>query len=212
MGNEGSMKHREEHWESVYREKRADEVSWYRPHLDRSLAFLDDCKLDASARIVDVGGGASTFVDDLLESGFTDITVLDLSSAALSRAQARLGDRAKDVRWIRGDATEALLAPDSVDLWHDRAAFHFLTDPERRAAYIERVRRAVRKGGYVIIATFALDGPEKCSGLPIRRESPESIAASFLPDFEKIAEAREEHMTPWGARQPFSYALCRRHR
>lgn len=201
----------EEHWEDVYSQKRADEVSWYRPRLDQSLALLDICQLEASARIVDIGGGASTFVDDLLGRGFTDITVVDLSGAALRQSRERLGDRADGVRWLRGDATQALLEPASVDLWHDRAVFHFLVDPAKRGAYLEQVERALRPGGYAIVATFALDGPERCSGLPVARYSPETIAKTFGEDYEKIAEAHEAHLTPWGSRQSFSYALLRRH-
>jgi SAM-dependent methyltransferase len=198
------------HWEDVYGRKQPHEVSWYRPHLDRSLASIDACQLSTSARLVDVGGGASTLVDDLLERGFTDVTVLDLSQAALARSRARLGERAASVRWVEGDATAAHFEPASVDLWHDRAVLHFLTDASARDAYLAHLRRAVRPGGFVVLATFAPEGPEKCSGLPVVRYAPEALAALLGPEFELLDSASDEHHTPWGSTQAFSYVRCRR--
>jgi ubiquinone/menaquinone biosynthesis C-methylase UbiE len=198
------------HWEGVYRQKSANEVSWYQPHLKQSLLLMSEAELPTTAAIVDVGGGASTLVEDLLAQGFTDITVIDLATSALSQSQERLGDRAKSVRWLAGDATTELLAAESVDLWHDRAVFHFLTSDAHRMAYVEQVERCVRPGKFVVLSTFAPDGPERCSGLPVARYSPDELADALGPAFVKLAEAREHHTSPSGAVQPFSYVLCRR--
>jgi SAM-dependent methyltransferase len=198
------------HWEGVYRQKSASEVSWYQPHLKQSLLLISEARLPTTASIVDVGGGASTLVDDLLGLGYTDITVIDLAASALVQSKERLGDRAESVRWLAGDATTDLLASASVDLWHDRAVFHFLTDEARRMAYIQQVERCVRPGKFVVLSTFAPDGPERCSGLPVARYSPDELAAALGPAFEKLADAREHHTSPSGAAQSFSYVLCRR--
>ncbi len=198
------------HWESVYRQKNAMEVSWYQPHLTQSLMLISEAKLASGAAIVDVGGGASTLVDDLLDQGFTDITVIDLAASALSQARQRLGGRAKSVRWLVGDATTELLPTESVDLWHDRAVFHFLTEQARRAAYVEQVHRCLRPGKFVVLSTFAPDGPQRCSGLPVVRYSPDELVDTLGPAFEKVAEAREHHASPSGVEQSFSYVLCRR--
>lgn len=199
-----------EHWDEVYRSKSPDSVSWYRPRLEQSLAWIDRCGLDRRAHVVDVGGGASTLVDDLLARGFERISVADISAEALAHIRARLGDAAPSVQWVVGDATTSLFDEDSVHLWHDRAVFHFLTEPARRDAYIEELRRAVRPGGLVIIATFGPNGPEHCSGLPVRRYTSSEIAAALGPGFELVEQADEEHTTPSGAAQAFAYALCRR--
>jgi ubiquinone/menaquinone biosynthesis C-methylase UbiE len=200
-----------EHWENVYRTKEANAVSWYRSHLDRSLAMVDACGLGPNAHVVDIGGGASTLVDDLLARGFSRIAVLDLAGSALEVAQRRLGDRAASVRWIVGDAAARHFDEASVDLWHDRAVFHFLTDEGSRAAYLAELERAVRPGGFVILATFALDGPEKCSGLPVRRHDAAGLADALGPAFEVLEDAREAHVTPWGATQNFVYVRARKH-
>jgi SAM-dependent methyltransferase len=163
------------HWEGVYRQKSASEVSWYQPHLKQSLLLISEAKLPTGASIVDVGGGASTLVDDLLTQGFTDITVIDLAASALLQSKKRVGDRAASVRWLAGDATTDLLATESVDLWHDRAVFHFLTNEARRVAYVRQVERCVRRGKFVVLSTFAPDGPERCSGLPVARYSPDEL-------------------------------------
>jgi SAM-dependent methyltransferase len=202
---------RQEHWEAVYAAKEPSQVSWFRPHLDRSVAWIEGLGLDSGAHIVDVGAGASTLVDDLLARGFVRISALDLSAQALARSQARLGEEAADrVRWIVGDATEALLEADSVDLWHDRAVFHFLTEEAQRAAYVAQLARALRVGGVVILATFAPDGPERCSGLPVARHSVASLREALGPAFVLLDEAREVHETPWGSPQVFTYAMFRR--
>lgn len=199
-----------EHWDEVYRDKSPDSVSWYRPRLEQSLAWVDGCDLDPSAHIVDVGGGASTLVDDLLARGYEQISVADISAEALALARARLGDAASSVDWVVGDATTPLFDEESVDLWHDRAVFHFLTESARRDAYIEALRRAVRPGGYAIIATFGPGGPERCSGLPVKRYASGDIAAALGSGFELVDQTDEEHVTPWGSEQAFAYALCRR--
>jgi SAM-dependent methyltransferase len=198
-----------EHWESVYRQKGLSDVSWYRPHLDRSLAYLDAARLPPDAAILDVGGGASTFVDDLLDRGYTNVSVLDLSQTALEVARKRLGARGDRVRWIRADVTDASLSEAAIDFWHDRAVFHFLADPAARARYVENARRSVRPGGHILVATFGLHGPEKCSGLDVVRYSPDGLHAEFGNDFAKVGEASETHVTPWGSEQEFIYCYCR---
>ncbi|MCB9762107.1 MAG: class I SAM-dependent methyltransferase [Alphaproteobacteria bacterium] len=199
-----------EHWDEVYRSKSPESVSWYRPRLEQSLAWIDRCGLDPGAHVVDVGGGASPLVDDLLTRGFERISVADIAAEALAHTHARLGDIGQTVQWVVGDATTPLFDEDSVDLWHDRAVFHFLTEPARREAYIEALRRAVRPGGFVIIATFGPNGPERCSGLPVKRYASSDIAAALGAGFELVEQADEAHTTPWGAQQAFAYALCRR--
>jgi len=198
------------HWQAVYTDKSAREVSWYRPRLDRSLALIDALELPPEARVLDAGGGASSLVDDLLGRGFARPTVIDLAEAALEVSRARLGEQAREVSWIVGDLTTPLVPRSSIDLWHDRAVFHFLTDEARRAAYVERVAEALRPGGHVVIATFALDGPERCSGLPVARYDADGIARALGPGFEKVAEAREVHETPKGGQQAFTYCVCRK--
>jgi len=198
-----------EHWDSVYTAKAPDRVSWYRPHLDRSLHFIEFAKLPLGAAIIDVGGGASTLVDDLLDRGYSNVTVLDLSAAALEAARARLGDRASLVQWICADVTEAQLPAHTYDFWHDRAVFHFLTDPAARARYVDTVRRALRPGGHIVVATFGPHGPEKCSGLEVVRFTPDGIHAEFGDRFAKVGDATEIHNTPWGSDQEFVYCYCR---
>jgi SAM-dependent methyltransferase len=161
-----------DHWERVYRTRPADAVSWFQKHADQSLRLIRDTGVPASASIIDVGGGASTLVDDLLACGYANVTVLDLSRAALIAAQARLGPLAGRVRWLEADITTIELPVHAYDVWHDRAVFHFLTSPEQRAAYVGAVIRAVKPGGHVIVATFAADGPTQCSGLPVVRSAP----------------------------------------
>lgn len=199
-----------DHWQDVYSKKNPGEVSWYRPHLERSLEFIRSCELSLDARIIDVGGGASTLVDDLLDDGYRNVAVVDLADAALAAARSRLGERAKTVDWIVGDVTSSLLPDDSVDFWHDRAVFHFLTEEDARVAYLAQVTRCVKPGGHVLVATFGLDGPQKCSGLPVARYDAEGIHAVFGNLFDKVGDAAELHETPWGSAQSFVYCFCRR--
>jgi SAM-dependent methyltransferase len=204
-----SVTDRKTHWETVYRTKRPTEVSWYQPQATRSLELIRLAVPDAAARIIDVGGGASTLVDGLLQAGYSNLSVLDVSATALAEARARLGDAASRVRWLEGDILSAELPEAIYDLWHDRAVFHFLTDSPDRTAYVAQVRRAVRPGGYVLVATFADDGPLKCSGLPVARYSVDTLHQEFDGGFELVESVREQHVTPSGSTQSFLYCLCR---
>lgn len=197
------------HWERVYRSKAVDEVSWYRPHLDVSLRLIDDAAPDRSSAIIDVGGGEATLVDDLVARGYADVTVLDISPAAIDVARTRLGPAAALVHWITGDITQVELELGRYDLWHDRAVFHFLTKAEDRAAYVRQVARAVKPGGHVIVATFGPEGPESCSGLDVVRYDSETLHGQFGPKFRLLESVTELHETPWGAPQQFMYCFCR---
>ena len=199
-----------EHWENVYSTKAADEVSWFQEHAGLSLQIIRDSALAPDGRIIDVGGGASTLVDDLLSAGFSKITVLDLSAAALAKAKARLGSRAASVQWLEANILDVTLPASTYDVWHDRAVFHFLTSESERHRYVEQVLHAVKPGGLVIVATFAEDGPEKCSGLPVMRYSTEGLHAEFGNTFELLGSQRESHLTPTGKEQKFVYCFCRR--
>jgi SAM-dependent methyltransferase len=200
---------RQAHWEGVYTAKGEKEVSWYQDNPAPSLDLIALTGVSKHAPIIDIGGGASRLVDHLLAQGFERLTVLDLSAAALDAAKARLGDKAQKVRWEVADIT-TWKPPETYDLWHDRAAFHFLTEQTDQSAYIERVRKAVNPGGHVIIGTFALDGPERCSGLPIVRYDAASLAALLGPEFNLIDTRRHDHATPWGAVQRFQFSTFRR--
>ena len=195
------------HWETVYKTKKPDAVSWYQPSLGLSLQFLQETGLPREAVIIDVGGGASTFIDDLLLLHYSNISVLDISSQALEYSKTRLGLRANSVKWLNADITKVDLPASGIDFWHDRAVFHFLTDPADRRAYVERLMRAVRPGGHVIIATFAEDGPEKCSGLPVMRYQPETLRAELGDAFLLVEHEKAAHRTPLGTVQQFVY--CR---
>jgi len=197
------------HWENVYRTKRPDEVSWYQREPSLSLELIRRAVPGPSAQIIDVGGGASTLVDGLLRAGYSNLTVLDLSATALAESRERLGESAARVQWLDDDVLSATLPEAAYDLWHDRAVFHFLTNVADRAAYVAQVRRAVRPGGHVLVATFAEDGPSKCSGLPVARYSPETLHHEFAGGFELVESVREQHVTPGGSTQSFLYCLCR---
>ncbi len=197
------------HWEHIYGNKLPTQVSWYQAHAERSLSLIRRVSPPPNGPIIDVGGGASTLIDDLLDAGYRDLTVLDLSAAALAKARARLGTRADRVRWIEADILDAPLPNSGYAVWHDRAVFHFLTAPADRARYVAQVRRAIRSGGYVLVATFADDGPTRCSGLEVQRYSPDALHAEFGAPFRLMASEREEHVTPAGVHQAFIYCLCR---
>ena len=197
------------HWENVHQTKAVDEVSWYRPHLETSLRLIEDAAPERDRAIIDVGGGEATLVDDLVSRGYTDVTVLDISQAAIEVAKDRLGFAAAPVHWITGDITSAELEAARYDLWHDRAVFHFLTSADDRAAYVRQVALAVRPGGHVIVATFGLDGPEKCSGLDVVRYDAENLHGEFGPKFRLLDSVMELHETPWGTPQQFMYCFCR---
>jgi SAM-dependent methyltransferase len=198
-----------QHWETVHQAKAPTEVSWYQEHAARSMDFIRRTGVARAGRIIDVGGGVSTLVDDLLAEGYSDVTVLDISPAALDVARSRLGDAAARVTWIEADVLCADLPAGSYDLWHDRAVFHFLTEEADRARYVECVRRAVKPGGHVIVATFAGDGPTQCSGLDVVRYDPESLHGAFGDEFRLVDSAGETHVTPAGSEQSFVYCYCR---
>jgi ubiquinone/menaquinone biosynthesis C-methylase UbiE len=198
------------HWEHIYETKDATHVSWFQPHAVLSVRLIKATGLDPTARIIDVGGGASTLVDDLLGNGYSEVTVLDISGAALQRSKDRLGQRAESVTWVEADITQANLPEDYYDLWHDRAVFHFLTDETDRAAYVRTVQRCLKTGGHIIVASFGLGGPEKCSGLNVVRYSPESMHDEFGDDFELVDSTTETHHTPFGTDQEFVYCYCRK--
>jgi SAM-dependent methyltransferase len=198
------------HWEHVYTTKATNAVSWFQEHAEQSLRLIRDTAVARSAAIIDVGGGASTLVDDLLRGGYSALTVLDLSTAALAAARVRLGRRARDVQWLQADITTVELPMHAYDVWHDRAVFHFLTSPQQRSAYVQAVIRSVKRGGHVIIATFAEDGPTQCSGLPVMRYRAGDLHAEFGTPFELLKHEREEHHTPFGAVQQFVYCYCRK--
>jgi SAM-dependent methyltransferase len=197
------------HWQKVYETKGEEEVSWSQQDPQPSLGLIEKFARDPRASIIDVGGGASRLVDALRRRGFEALTVLDLSQAALDAAKARLGDDAANVRWIVADITR-WRAPAPFDIWHDRAAFHFLVEARDREAYLDRLRDGVKAGGYAIIATFALDGPERCSGLPVQRYDPSSLSAAIGPAFELVEHHGHRHTTPWGAVQSFQFSVLRR--
>jgi ubiquinone/menaquinone biosynthesis C-methylase UbiE len=199
------------HWEGVYGSRPADTVSWYQPHATISLKLIRAMSMGPLTRIIDVGGGASTLVDDLLADGMSRVTVLDISEAALRVSQGRLGAQARRVRWIGADVTKVQLELGAYDIWHDRAVFHFLTQESDRAAYVSQVRRAVRRGGHVVVAAFGPNGPDRCSGLPVVRYEPGRLHAEFGGEFELIGHVAEAHRTPAGAIQQFVYCHCLLH-
>lgn len=198
------------HWEKVYESKPTDVVSWFQEHAEQSLRLIHDTRVPLTASIIDVGGGASTLVDDLLATGYKSLTVLDLSATALAATQKRLGSKARSVRWIEADMTEVTLPVHAYDVWHDRAVFHFLTSPAERRAYVETVLRSVKPGGHVIVATFAEDGPSQCSGLPVIRYSATGLHAEFGEPFALLKHEKEAHQTPAGMVQKFVYCYCRK--
>jgi SAM-dependent methyltransferase len=197
------------HWDAIYRTKGEQDVSWFEALPAVSLAMIEAAGMTAETCILDVGGGESRLIDALLAKGLDCLAVLDLSGAALHHAQARLGVASQKVTWIDADVTGAWsIKP--MDIWHDRAVFHFLTAAEDRAGYIAHLRDTVKVGGSAIIATFALDGPETCSGLPVVRYSPETLAAELGHGFAMLDARPYQHVTPWGARQSFQYSRFRR--
>ena len=197
------------HWERIYTEKAPDAVSWYRPHLEKSLALIEQAAPDRSASIIDVGGGESTLVDDLLARGYGNITVLDISQAAIDANRKRLGMASERVKWLMADITRVELESSAFGVWHDRAVFHFLTSASDRAAYVRQAARAVRHGGHVIVSTFGPEGPVKCSGLDVVRYDTESLHREFGVHFQLLESSKELHNTPFGTIQQFIYCHCR---
>ena len=195
-----------EHWDKVYSNRKPTDVSWYQQHPQYSLALIEDCMAGPGARIIDVGGGASTLVDHLLDAGYRNISVLDIAHRAIAQAQARLGSRSGTVTWIEQDVAIPLPG-EAYDIWHDRAVFHFLTSSEEQARYLANLDQAVKPDGHVIIATFAEDGPTLCSGLEVMRYSPESLSTVMGNTLRLVETRQEEHHTPDGGVQRFIY--CR---
>ena len=196
------------HWDSVYRTKQPTEVSWYRPHLEVSLQLIEEAAHSREARIIDIGAGESTLVDDLIARGYRNLDVLDLSPTALEVAKLRLGADATRVDWICDDATTHAFERHRYDIWHDRAVFHFLTSPDERIAYVRQVAHAVKPGGHVIVATFGPEGPVKCSGLDVVRYDAASLHGEFGASFALVGHLTELHRTPAGAIQQFTYCYC----
>jgi SAM-dependent methyltransferase len=197
------------HWETVYTTKAPEAVSWYRPHLEKSLEVIEKIAPDRASSIIDVGGGESTLVDDLLARGYQNVAVLDVSLTAIEVTKRRLSQAANRVRWVVGDITNVELPLSAYDVWHDRAVFHFLTATEQRVAYVRQVARAVKPGGHVLVSTFGPEGPTKCSGLEVVRYDAESLHAQFGVRFRLLESLKEMHSTPFGTTQQFLYCLCR---
>lgn len=199
-----------DHWEQVYSTKLTQKLGWYEPHLQTSLSWIKGMNLAAGAPIIDVGGGASTLVDDLLEAGYRSVTVLDISEKAVSIVKARLGKRAELATWLEGDITLVDLPIHYFELWHDRAVFHFLTEQKQQRKYRENLLKALKPGGHLIVGTFALEAPAKCSGLPVQRYSPEQLENTLGGEFELKHHHKELHLTPGGVEQMYLY--CQFHR
>ena len=197
------------HWEKVYAAKAPEAVSWYRPHLETSLALIERAAAGYSASIIDVGGGESTLVDDLIARGYENITILDISQTAIDVTKKRLGSAGEHIHWLVADITEAQLEPGAYDVWHDRAVFHFLTSSEHRAAYVRQVGHAVKPGGHVIVSTFGPEGPTKCSGLDVIRYDAESLHDQFGVRFRLVESSKELHRTPFGTTQQFLFCYCK---
>jgi 2-polyprenyl-3-methyl-5-hydroxy-6-metoxy-1,4-benzoquinol methylase len=198
---------RDRHWENVYNAKAPEEMSWYEPHLATSLEWIIEAAPSHSSSIIDVGGGSSTLVDDLRLDGFRSLTVLDISPSAIAHSQARLGAAAAEINWVTGGVAHCSLPNAAFDIWHDRAVFHFLTEQEDRDSYVKQVMSAVKASGQVIIATFSINGPRSCSGLPVSRYDASSVQERFGPAFRLVKSATVTHHTPAGAAQEFLY--CR---
>ena len=200
---------RKQHWEAVYQTKGETNVSWYQDDPRLSLELIGAFAPTEGGRIIDVGGGASVLVDRLLGCPFERVTVLDISETSLAKAKSRLGERAARVEWVVADIT-AVESLGTFDVWHDRAVFHFLTEAADRRKYVELARRTVPEGGHLIIASFADDGPKRCSDLDVCRYNAETMGAELGEGFSLVREARETHTTPWGSSQPFFYGVFRR--
>lgn len=200
---------RKKHWEQIYQTKQLNEVSWYQPTPDTSLNFFDQFKIPKEAKIIDVGGGDSLLVDHLLDRGYADITVLDISESALLRAKLRLGDQAARVKWIIADAA-SFLPVEQYDFWHDRAAFHFLTQEKEIENYINTVQKSIKPSGILVIGTFSEQGPKKCSGIEIKQYSEDSMTNRLKPFFEKIECISVEHKTPFDTIQQFVFCSFRK--
>ena len=198
-----------EHWDKIYGTKAPDAVSWYSPHLNTSLDLIERVSPSKSTAIIDIGGGASTLADDLLARGYWNLTVLDISEAAIATTRKRLGANAERVRWLIGDITCIPLEPARFDVWHDRAVFHFLLDPASRAAYVPQLLHALKPGGHAIISTFGPEGPTRCSGLDVVRYDSTSLQRELGPRSQLLDSFTQQHRTPFGTTQQFLYCLFR---
>ncbi|MFD0930977.1 class I SAM-dependent methyltransferase [Psychroflexus salinarum] len=195
---------RKSHWETIYKTKELKNVSWFQPTPETSLSFFEQFELPKTARIIDVGGGDSLLVDHLLDRGFKDITVLDISAEAIDRAKQRLGDKAKHVSWIVSDITK-FQPTETYDFWHDRAVFHFLTEDNEISTYVETAQKAIKQDGVLVIGTFSEQGPTKCSGIEIKQYSETSMTETFKTNFEKVDCVTVDHTTPSGSVQNFVF-------
>lgn len=202
------MSDEKQHWEGVYNTKAADAVSWYQPHLEKSLEFILNAAPSRSTQIIDVGGGESTLVDDLIEAGYKNTSVLDISEKAIEVCKTRLGEKSSSVTWLAANILQAELPKKYFDVWHDRAVFHFLTSEAQRIEYVRQVSKSVKAGGHVIVATFGPQGPERCSGLTTMRYDAASLHNQFGARFRLVESATELHTTPFGTTQQFLYCFC----
>jgi 2-polyprenyl-3-methyl-5-hydroxy-6-metoxy-1,4-benzoquinol methylase len=193
------------HWERIYQTKSPVETSWFQPHLQTSLDWISEAAPDRSASIIDVGGGESTLADDLLARQYCFLSILDIAETAIRKSQDRLGAAAKNIKWLAGDVTEVALRPRTYDVWHDRAVFHFLTEPDQRLAYVRQLSSSLKIGGHVVIATFGPQGPERCSGLVAKRYNAESLQNELGRDFRLVRSSVVKHQTPFGTAQQFLY-------
>ncbi len=200
------------HWDGIYQTKAPGQVSWFQEHASLSLDLIRRTRIPTTAQIIDVGGGSSPLVDDLLADGFKHVTVLDISGTALQAARQRLGSRSTGVTWLEGDITELVLPGHTFDLWHDRAVFHFLTRADDRRKYVETARRSIKPGGHLVMATFALDGPTECSGLHTMRYDAPGLSRELGDDFKFVESVDETHHTPFGTEQRFIYCRFSRKR
>jgi SAM-dependent methyltransferase len=198
------------HWDSVYESKPAEAVSWYAPHLRESLRYITQAAASKDVAIIDVGGGESTLIDDLVNDGYSNISILDISATALEVTKRRLGATSARVTWIAADILEVELPVGAYDIWHDRAVFHFLINDDQRRRYVAQVLKALKPGGFAIVGTFGPEGPEKCSGLQVSRYAPSELHGTFGAPFELLDSSVEQHTTPWGSPQQFVYCYCRR--
>ena len=195
----------QDHWEHIYQTKAPVETSWFEPHLQTSLHWISEAAPDRSASIIDVGGGESTLSDDLLAMHYRSLTVLDIAKAAITKSRNLLGAAAEKINWLVGNVIEVALPPRAYDVWHDRAVFHFLTEPDRRSAYVRQLSSSLKTGGHVVIATFGPQGPEKCSGLVTMRYNADSLQRELGQDFRLVRSSVVEHHTPFGTAQQFLY-------
>ncbi len=198
------------HWESVYETKPAEAVSWYSRHLRESLRYVAKAAANKDVAIIDVGGGESTLVDDLVSEGYGDVTVLDISATALEVTRRRLGSLGAHVKWMAADILEVELPVGAYDIWHDRAVFHFLTDDDQRQRYVAQVLKALKPGGFAIVGTFGPEGPQECSGMQVSRYAPSELHGTFGEPFQLLDSSIELHTTPRGSKQQFVYCFCRR--